>query len=155
MKFVLEIDLDNAAFDGDAGPREVKRLLWETGNVVGGCVGPISDYVAQPFRLRDINGNICGKVEIVEFEEEQRGLAFHETPPSAGGRNPKYPCLVYCEVRQDRHIGSWFLTTPAKPDHDALISWEDWVDACGDPDVAERKFAYLHENFLGKLDWSE
>lgn len=63
MKLVIEIDMDNVAFDPDPST-EVARIL--------GCLierilrfSPQMDLACNP-RLRDINGNAVGSVKAVE-----------------------------------------------------------------------------------------
>lgn len=52
MKLTLELNMDGAAFDGDAGPAEAARLLRETAVMV--AEGWDSGF------LRDVNGNRVG-----------------------------------------------------------------------------------------------
>ena len=57
MRFVLEIEIDNAVFDRDA---EIARILEEAAVL-------IMDVRSEPgeaIKLRDINGNTIGKMEL-------------------------------------------------------------------------------------------
>ena len=56
MKFKLEIETGNAAFQENGMFAEISRIL-----------GEVSDSLASGFTpetLRDLNGNRCGKVEL-------------------------------------------------------------------------------------------
>ena len=56
MKFKIEIDTGNAAFEENGMFAELSRIL-----------GEVSDSLASGFTpqtLRDLNGNRCGKVEL-------------------------------------------------------------------------------------------
>lgn len=59
MKYVIEIETDNAAFD--IRPQdEVARILKELSERLE------RDVVSPPARLRDINGNTVGSVRITQ-----------------------------------------------------------------------------------------
>lgn len=60
MKFRVEIDLGNAAFDDVAG-NEIARILRQLAE-------EMQDVSAHPFftYVRDFNGNRCGRVEIIK-----------------------------------------------------------------------------------------
>lgn len=57
MRFVLDIAVDNAAFDE---PGEVARILREVAERVDGLVGVFSGGI------RDINGNTVGTFDVRE-----------------------------------------------------------------------------------------
>ena len=58
MKLKIEIDMDNAAFDGD----------WpeETGRILKKLAADLEEYGDSEGDLRDINGNVCGTAELIE-----------------------------------------------------------------------------------------
>lgn len=60
MKMIITINMDNAAFDGEPGV-EVSRILRKLADeyVESGC--DLARY-----KLRDINGNIVGRVEVAK-----------------------------------------------------------------------------------------
>lgn len=65
MHLKLVINLDNAAFAGDALPGEVARILRETaGDMVDNGVRP-------PRFLRDINGNQIGHAVVLDDHGEE------------------------------------------------------------------------------------
>jgi hypothetical protein len=64
MKFMLEIDCDNSAFEGEGLCFEIARILQDaTDRVFGGAVHPGSKHP-----LRDINGNSVGRFELTETD---------------------------------------------------------------------------------------
>lgn len=52
--FTLTIETENAAFEGDAAPDEVARILRELARAIQ------ENGFAFPTGLRDVNGNRCG-----------------------------------------------------------------------------------------------
>jgi hypothetical protein len=58
----IEIATDNAAFEGDAGP-ELARILRD---IAGRLERDGVDGRADGFKVRDVNGNTVGKVEVGE-----------------------------------------------------------------------------------------
>lgn len=62
MKFKLEIDCDNAAFDG-VEREEVARILLEAGRKVRNLNPP--NYVGEKIALYDFNGNKVGEARFV------------------------------------------------------------------------------------------
>lgn len=81
MKFVLEIECDNAAFDEDPGP-EVIRILAET-------VGKLADG-GRSVVLVDSNGNSVGRAEFREESAYRRRpqlkiAEFYWCLPPGGG----------------------------------------------------------------------
>ena len=66
MKFTLEINCDNAAFE-DFPEQEISRILTEAAMIVevGGSIVPGSI-------LRDINGNTVGSFKTVQEHESRR-----------------------------------------------------------------------------------
>lgn len=61
MKLLIEIEMDNAAFDPD-WKHEAKRIIEEAALAVDyGNLGP-----GQNRNLRDINGNFVGSLQITE-----------------------------------------------------------------------------------------
>lgn len=75
IKYVLEIDCDNAAF-GDDAAAEVARILKEESNrlreVYIKSHHELGDWAVKP--LRDVNGNRVGKSEFVNVTEGQTSL---------------------------------------------------------------------------------
>jgi hypothetical protein len=63
-KFVVSIETDNAAFE-DAPENEIARILSELADKVEGR-GMAVVTVFGSLTLRDINGNIVGKAEVVD-----------------------------------------------------------------------------------------
>ena len=61
MKARIEIDMDGAAFDGTDCGRELARVLR---SIASAAMGGIHETLE--LRLRDSNGNICGRFEIVD-----------------------------------------------------------------------------------------
>jgi hypothetical protein len=61
MKFILEIESANAAYDEDT-PGEVARLLRH-------CAAQVEDGVRRGL-LRDLNGNHCGAWQFGEEDED-------------------------------------------------------------------------------------
>lgn len=61
MKFTLEINMDNAAFDEDFGTPEVARILTETAVYLTKF-----ELISWPFTVRDSNGNTVGTATITE-----------------------------------------------------------------------------------------
>jgi hypothetical protein len=62
MKFVLTINCDNAAFDGEG--------LWST---IGAILGTAADQVEEGMganKIRDINGNLIGEFHLEGLPEE-------------------------------------------------------------------------------------
>lgn len=57
MRFILSIDCDNAAFDGDPGD-EITRILRDLTRRIDDKMGMLN--IDDTFALRDINGNIVG-----------------------------------------------------------------------------------------------
>jgi hypothetical protein len=72
MKFVLEIDLKNAAFHGqythEFNGHEVARILRRAACEVSGSDPNIPAVMRENdgVSLRDINGNLCGQWKVVE-----------------------------------------------------------------------------------------
>lgn len=62
MKFTLTIDLDNDAFQGDAGADEVVRILDKLAGVVG--IDGLKPRYSWP--CQDANGNAVGKATVTE-----------------------------------------------------------------------------------------
>ena len=62
MTLKIEIDLDNAAFEPDAGS-EVARILRALADKVSGCHLTVA---GGAINLRDINGNRVGGARIVK-----------------------------------------------------------------------------------------
>lgn len=62
MKLRIEIELDNAAFEGDYGPSEVEGVL---NDVVSRLPAPLR-HTGRKLNLHDSNGNHVGYAEIVE-----------------------------------------------------------------------------------------
>jgi len=60
MKFKIEIDTGNAAFEENGMFAELSRIFGEISNSMA------SGFV--PEKLKDLNGNTCGSVEFVEVE---------------------------------------------------------------------------------------
>jgi hypothetical protein len=59
VRFTLTIDCDNAAFEDHPGS-EVARILKEVARKLP------ADDLGSGFKLRDVNGNTVGKVEVSE-----------------------------------------------------------------------------------------
>lgn len=59
MTLKIEIEIDNAAFDGRGGGRELARILGNVAKRVG-------EAQADEWKLLDSNGNTVGKAEVVE-----------------------------------------------------------------------------------------
>lgn len=57
MKYVVQINTDNAAFDGDNLALELVRILEE----LAGRIRRDTAELDLPFKIRDINGNSCGE----------------------------------------------------------------------------------------------
>ena len=57
MKFKLEIEMDNAAFEDDWRV-EVERILHDVSNKI------FNQDMPNPLKIRDVNGNLVGKVWI-------------------------------------------------------------------------------------------
>lgn len=62
MKLTITIEMSNAAFDGEPG-MEVARILRDLSSDYE-AEGTIYDLARHT--LRDINGNIVGRVEVIE-----------------------------------------------------------------------------------------
>lgn len=62
MKLKVEINLDNAAFEPDAGT-EAARLLRQLANDIDGNRLAVAGSVKS---LRDVNGNAVGKAQVVK-----------------------------------------------------------------------------------------
>ena len=60
MKLTIEINLDNAAFDGDDGAEEVKCVVSRFANRAGNNVR----IPGALFQLYDANGNRCGTARV-------------------------------------------------------------------------------------------
>ena len=60
MKITINIDIDNAAFDGDTR-EELSRILSEQSSKVR--FYPL-DGLSEPFGIKDINGNTVGEFEV-------------------------------------------------------------------------------------------
>lgn len=60
MKFALSIDCDNAAFDGSPA-EEVANVLTYLAACIAQSDTPRREFPADPFILRDSNGNRVGE----------------------------------------------------------------------------------------------
>lgn len=64
MKFLLTINMDNAAFaEDEGGGIELARILREVADRVDGRIGPEAGSYGG---VRDTNGNKCGRWEVTE-----------------------------------------------------------------------------------------
>lgn len=61
MKLIIEMSLDNAAFE-EAGAEEVRRIL---DSVASRIPDPL-DQTGSPLSLHDANGNHVGTAEIID-----------------------------------------------------------------------------------------
>lgn len=61
MKLVIEINMDNAAFEEACGWPEVNRLLEEV-------MGKLEFGAGESLTLHDINGNTVGMAEVTDGE---------------------------------------------------------------------------------------
>ena len=63
MKFKIEIDIENAAFEDSGEGREVSEILYGIINKIQ----PIDEFeIGEKGRTRDMNGNTVGFWEITE-----------------------------------------------------------------------------------------
>lgn len=65
MKLKIELTMDNAAFDGNAG-HEAGRILRELGTDLSRIAGGEDMAPFFPMKLRDLNGNTVGLVTLKE-----------------------------------------------------------------------------------------
>ena len=63
MKILIEIDLDNAAFDEEKEVAEAQRILTNLGKRID-----TGGYFSSNKNLRDINGNTVGSFKLVDDE---------------------------------------------------------------------------------------
>lgn len=68
MKLTIEINLDNAAFDGDDGAQEVKFVVSRFVNKAGNNVR----IPGALFQLYDTNGNRCGTARVTRTRPNKR-----------------------------------------------------------------------------------
>lgn len=61
MKAKITIDLDNAVFEGKRAPAELAKLLQD----IALKMKSIECIPGDNFEIRDINGNIFGKYEVL------------------------------------------------------------------------------------------
>lgn len=62
---VITIDTDGAAFHD--GPDDSTPLTWEVARILRVVAGGIENYgLSAHCEPRDSNGNVCGKVEIID-----------------------------------------------------------------------------------------
>ena len=62
MKLVIEVNLDNAAFDDDQNIHELRRIM---DDLLERLPDPL-DLTDGPLNLHDVNGNHCGEARIVD-----------------------------------------------------------------------------------------
>ena len=65
MKCTIEVSMNNAAFEDDAGA-ELARILKQTAKIINQTVDIIHLAELGALTLRDINGNVVGTLDITE-----------------------------------------------------------------------------------------